>query len=74
MRVVDCRSEEGITIGLIDALLSIGRVLASRIAEADQQVLGFGVKDALTDLAQDEDLRYLLEEGGKARLKYGSEE
>src|SRR5258708_21205430 len=33
--VIDCRSEEGITIGLIDATIAVCRVLAPRLREAD---------------------------------------
>lgn len=51
----DCRSEEGITIGLIDALISVGRVLAIRNLNRED------VKEALKDLASDEDLQHIFQ-------------
>lgn len=46
----DCRSEEGITVGLIDALISICRILAKRDLTTPQ------AGEALLDLRQDEDV------------------
>lgn len=46
----DCRSEEGITVGLIDALISIARVLAKRDLRKHK-----AVREALKDLDNDED-------------------
>lgn len=45
----DCRAEEGVTVGLIEALISICRVLRHRDLSAGV------VKESLVDLAQDED-------------------
>lgn len=45
----DCRTEEGITVGLIDALVSICRVLRHR------DLSGMATKETLKDLANDED-------------------
>lgn len=45
----DCRSEVGITVGLIDSIISIGRVLAKRDLSAPE------VTNALADLIADED-------------------
>jgi hypothetical protein len=50
----DCRSEEGITVGLIDALITLARVLRSRDLSTD------AIHGALVDLTHDEDLAYLL--------------
>lgn len=50
----DCRSEEGITTGLIDAIITAARVLARR----DRAPLA--VREALADLRADEDLASLL--------------
>lgn len=50
----DCKSEEGITVGLVDALISIARVLASR------DFSPLVVKEALLDLADDDDMRKIL--------------
>ena len=46
----DCRSEEGITVGLVDAIISICRILAQRDLSLP------AVKEALIDLATDEDV------------------
>lgn len=55
--MIDCRSEEGITIGLIDSLISISRVLRPRL---DRSNMTESVQDALFDLIGDEDLDYIL--------------
>jgi hypothetical protein len=50
----DCRSEIGVTVGLIDALIAIARVLALRdLSPRD-------VREALADLQADEDLARVL--------------
>lgn len=51
---IECRSEEGITIGLIDAIISICRVLAPRDLSCAEA--------ALADLAEDEDFGVILKE------------
>jgi len=53
--VLDCRSEEGITVSLIDALIAIGRVLARRDLGSSGHV-----KEALKDLALDADIQLIL--------------
>lgn len=45
----DCRSEEGITVGLIDAIITLFRVLRRR------DLSGLAITEALKDLANDED-------------------
>lgn len=52
----DCRTEIGITVGLIDSLISTCRVLKPRLTNdtADE------VKGALEDLYDDEDLDFIL--------------
>lgn len=56
----DCRSETGITVGLVDGLIAIARVLVHR-PHWDQPV-----REALRDLAADEDVAWLLERGESA--------
>jgi len=51
---IDCRSETGITIGLIDALITINRLLI------DRDLTDTDVKEALKDLKADEDFNDLL--------------
>lgn len=53
----DCRSEIGITIGLVDSLISICRILKPRLKD-DDDILG-----ALADLRDDEDLAAILSYG-----------
>lgn len=48
-------SEEVITIGLVDSIIAISRVLAPRLREVDNQTTN--VKDALVDLAKDADFQ-----------------
>lgn len=68
----DCRSEAGITIGLIDSLIAINRVLSRRLmapfadenyskAELDK------IREAIKDIATDEDFKILMHEVAHAR-------
>lgn len=50
----DCRTDEGITVGLIDAVINLARVLRTR--EWDH----IEIQEALKDLRQDEDVAALL--------------
>lgn len=50
----DCRDECGITVGLIDSILTSARVLRGR------DVSDAAVKEALKDLASDEDVAWLI--------------
>lgn len=50
----DCRSAEGVTVGLIDGLISILRVLAQR------DLTPAAVREALLDLTSDADLQQVL--------------
>lgn len=52
---IDCKSQLGITIGLIDAMISIARVLAPRLHTSDPDI-----DHALLDLAGDEDIATIL--------------
>ncbi len=52
--VVDCRSDEGVTVGLIDAMISIARVLAHRDFTPP------AVVEALKDLSEDEDVKTII--------------
>lgn len=58
MNAGDCRSEAGVTVGLIDAIISICRIAAKR-DHTDPSVV-----EALADLRSDEDLVLLLNSGG----------
>lgn len=53
----DCRTEEGITTGLIDAWITLARVLARR------DLTPFAVAEALADLGADEDVAAILAAG-----------
>lgn len=50
----DCRSEDGITIGIIDGIITLARLGAIRDLSSPN------IKSALKDLIQDEDLKYIL--------------
>jgi hypothetical protein len=54
MAEIDCRSDEGVTIGLIDAMISIARIAARR------ELTSAAVYEAIKDLRSDEDIAYLL--------------
>jgi hypothetical protein len=57
----DCRSSAGITTGLVDAIISISRILAQRdLTEATE---------ALADLGADEDFLVITEATRVARGK-----
>lgn len=56
--VIDCRSEVGITLGLIDSILAISRILCTR-----DLLASVSITDALVDMATDADLDYLLRLG-----------
>lgn len=51
METQSCRSEEGITVGLVDALISIMRILATR------DLSPFDVQEALADFLEDPDFQ-----------------
>ena len=54
---IDCRNEVGVTVGLVDGVIAICRVLAARDLSAPD------VREALKDLRADEDLNTLLTAG-----------
>jgi hypothetical protein len=76
MSVIDCRSEEGITIGLIDTILTAAHLLAGR------DLSSYQIHGALKDLAGDGELGNVLKMAEKMEridwafarrlLKYGS--
>lgn len=76
MSSTDCRSEEGITVGLIDSLMSIARVLRPRCEEMLAKPYGADgnfhgpILHALTDLAQDGDMLALIGMAGRMQ-KWG---
>lgn len=54
----DCREVDGVTVGLIDAIITMARLLARRDWDSS------AVQEALEDLRHDEDVRLLLDENG----------
>jgi hypothetical protein len=54
-KTIDCRSDEGVTIGLIDTLITVSRVLS------DRDFSSIAVKEALKDLAEDKDLSAIMD-------------
>lgn len=61
----DCRSEEGVTVGLIDSLISICRVLATHDLDS------YNASEALLDLIEDEDFNKILDKGLRVRFLRG---
>ena len=53
----DCRSQEGVTVGLIDSIITISRVLQQRLKHHKTPA----IKDALNDLIHDEDFNKVLD-------------
>ncbi|MGH8575606.1 MAG: hypothetical protein ACREXJ_01545, partial [Gammaproteobacteria bacterium] len=53
-RVLDCRSEDGITVGLLDTIITSAHVLAGHRLRSEP------VREALADLAADPDVVNLL--------------
>ena len=51
----DCRTETGITVGLIDGMIAICRILKSRL-NSEKEIIA-----ALADLQDDEDLKAILD-------------
>ncbi|WP_344890488.1 hypothetical protein [Actinomadura meridiana] len=51
---LDCRSPEGVTVGLVDSIITAARVLRGR--DLDHPA----VREALADLAEDEDVARLM--------------
>jgi len=49
----DCRTEDGITVGIVDAFITLLRLFQCRDLSSD------AVKEALKDLSSDEDYLYL---------------
>lgn len=52
----NCRSKDGITVGLVDAIITLARILRPRIARKVSPV----VAEALKDLRQDEDAAAIM--------------
>lgn len=52
--VSDCRTQDGITIGLIDGMIAICRILRGRDFSSPD------VKEALKDLVSDGDLEFIM--------------
>jgi hypothetical protein len=54
---LDCRSEEGVTVGLVDAIITIARILTHRDLTPN------AVIEALKDLANDKDIKTIIARG-----------
>ena len=50
----DCRSETGVTVGLVDSIITSLRILKTR------DLTSFEVSEAIKDLRGDEDLKFLI--------------
>ena len=56
----DCRTEEGITIGLIDSIITLCRIIKAR------ELLSLAINEALKDLGSDEDFEFLYRKSKEA--------
>lgn len=69
----ECKSYEGVTVGLIDSLMSIAKVIREREAQAEHDGnYSEAVEQALEDLRQDDDMAWLMNwdaENGASLLK-----
>ena len=54
LTVTDCRTDVGVTVGLIDGMIAMARVLANR------DLTSKAVTEALKDLRSDEDIALVL--------------
>lgn len=50
----DCRTEEGVEVGLIDGIIAMARCIRRNHVES------FAIKEALIDLRSDEDVQWLM--------------
>lgn len=62
----DCKTSYGITVGLIDSLIAIARVLAPRLHKLERRTSGEGwipivALEALKDLHEDADIQYIMQ-------------
>lgn len=53
----DCKTEIGITVGLIDGIISITRILVDRDWDAPE------IQEAIKDLREDDDMKRLMDIG-----------
>lgn len=50
----NCRDDHGVTVGLIDGIIAMARVLRNRNLQSD------AVQEALADLRSDEDIEFIF--------------
>lgn len=60
----DCRSNTGVTVGIIDAIITLCRLLQGRDMDMPE------VAEALKDIGSDEDFAWLLQYLNPADLKW----
>jgi hypothetical protein len=66
VRVLECKSEDGITVGLIDAVISICRVLSKH---SNLHSPTTAIMDAMEDLRSDPDVRMVCDLNAERLLK-----
>jgi len=59
---LDCKSNEGLVIGLIDSIMTIATIVRKQLNTALSERERAGINEALADLADDRDLKLLIEE------------
>lgn len=53
-QTTDCRSAEGIAVGLVDGIIAMARVLA------EMDLTGAAISEAIKDMQSDEDIKKIL--------------
>lgn len=64
----ECDSQDGTTVGLIDALISIARVAKERLLGYDMDAIPESVLAAMDDIFANTDMRFLLSFGGNVSI------
>lgn len=59
---IDCKSNEGLVIGLVDSIMTIATILRKLLNTALSERERAGINEALADLADDKDVKLLIEE------------
>ena len=62
-KTISCRSKTGVTIGLVDAFITLSRLIK------DMDLSDSDIQEALLDIGDDEDFSYFLDQISKAKNK-----
>lgn len=65
MQINDCKSSAGVATGLIDSIMAVSATLRDLYLCYDSVIGHASVQEAMKDLAQDHDLRWVLEKANE---------